>query len=126
MADEWADWWRKRGDERLSLLLWAVWNPIGPVPLNEYANYTGQVVSVLRRAYDDGQELWPSGSTWGDGLQERRNEHAAASVKELASLLDGFRCDRMGGASNPDADRAVAKTLTEWYRWEMEALTTPG
>jgi len=48
MSDDWNDWWRKRGDDRLSLLLWALWNPIGIVPLDEYKSYTGQVVSVLK------------------------------------------------------------------------------
>jgi hypothetical protein len=67
VADGWNVWWQKRGDETLSLLLWAVWNPIGPVPLDEYAGYTARIVSVLRRAYDADQELSPPGTEIGDG-----------------------------------------------------------
>ena len=106
MADRWNDWWRKGGEDRLSLLLWAVWNPIGPVPLDEYANYTGQVVSVLRQAYDaDPQSL---------------------SDVELAALLERIRRERMEMPPNVDADRRAARTLAEWYMWEMEGLTRPS
>jgi hypothetical protein len=59
MSDDWNDWWRERGDDRLSLLLWAVWNPIGPVPLDEYEAYTGKVISVLKEAHQADLELLP-------------------------------------------------------------------
>ena len=36
----WRDWWKARGEEHLTLLLWGVWNPIGPVSLDEYESYS--------------------------------------------------------------------------------------
>ena len=122
MAEEWADWWRKRGDERLSLLLWAVWNPIGPVPLDEYANYTGQVVQLLQQAYDSDEELWPPGTDLTDDLQRKRNKLHADSVTALATLLDDLRCGQIGDTPTPDADRQAAETLLDWYGWEMQSL----
>jgi hypothetical protein len=101
-VDEWNRWWRRRGDERLSLLLWAAWNPIGPVPLDEYSNYTGQVASVLRRGYDAEKDARPD--------------------EELVTLLESLRTQHMGMPPNADADRRAARTLGEWYMWEMEEL----
>jgi hypothetical protein len=92
----------ERGDERLSLLLWAVWNPIGPVPLDEYASYTGQVASVLRRGHEA--------------------EETAGLDEELVTLLARLRSEHMGMPPNPDADRRAGRTLGEWYMWEMEEL----
>jgi hypothetical protein len=100
--EDWNDWWRRRGDERLSLLLWAVWNPIGPVPLDEYASYTDQVASLLRRGYEA--------------------EEVAGLDEELVNLLEKLRTQHMGMPQNPDADRHAAGTLGEWYMWEMEEL----
>lgn len=105
MADRWNEWWRKGGEDRLSLLLWAVWNPIGPVPLDEYANYTGQVASVLRQAYD---------------------AEPQSSNVELAALIEWIRREPMGMPPNVDADRRAARTLGEWYMREMEDLTRPS
>ena len=121
MADAWKDWWRKRGDERLSLLLWALWNPIGPVPLDEYDNYTGQVVNVLRKAYEADAELSPAGKP-DDAVQLQRNALWAASVAELSGLLSRLSTQQMGVAPDPDTDRRAAETLLDWYGWEMDAL----
>jgi hypothetical protein len=122
MPGSWSDWWRKRGDERLALLLWAVWNPIGPVPLDEYESYTGQVATVLRRARDGDRELSPPGADLDDATQRQRNALYAASLEELATLLETLRCEQMGMPVSPDADRRAAATLLEWYEWEMDEL----
>ena len=122
MPNSWSDWWRKRGDERLALLLWAVWNPIGPVPLDEYESYTGQVAGVLRRARDADRELWPPGADLDDATQRQRNALYAASLEELATLLETLRREQMGMPVNTDADRGAAATLLEWYEWEMDKL----
>lgn len=29
MSISWQEWWRARGEERLALVVWAAWNPIG-------------------------------------------------------------------------------------------------
>ncbi len=123
MAMNWNDWWRKHGDERLSLLLWAVWNPIGPVPLDEYENYTGQVVSVLRNAHDRDQELFALGDELTDAVQRQRNAGRASATEELGALLAKLREEQMGMPPNADADRRAAATILDWYEWEMHALT---
>ena len=121
MTDSWKDWWRKRGDDRLTLLLWAVWNPIGPVPLDEYENYAGQVVRVLHDAHKADLELLPAGAEPDDSVQRQRNALHAASVVKLATLLSSLR-DRMGMPPSDDADHRAAETLLDWYDWEMEPL----
>jgi hypothetical protein len=45
------DRFRKHSGE-LSLLLWAVWNPIGDVPLDEYEGYVPQVWKLLEERAD--------------------------------------------------------------------------
>jgi hypothetical protein len=122
MTDNWKDWWRRRGDDRLSLLLWAVWNPIGPVPLDEYESYTAQVVRVLKEARQADLELLPIGREPDDSAQRRRNKLYAASVAELATLLGVLRQEQMGMPPNADADRRTAETLLAWYGWEMDDL----
>jgi hypothetical protein len=121
VADAWKDWWRKRGEERLSLLLWALWNPIGPVPPDEYDNYTGRVVSVLRKAYEADIDVGAYGiPSTADQLQ--RNALSAASVAELAGLLGRLSAQQMEVAPDPDTDYRTAETLLDWYAWEMNAL----
>jgi hypothetical protein len=122
MAGNWNDWWRTRGDERIALLLWAVWNPIGPVPLDEYENYTGQVVQILRTARVADLELSPSGSELSDSIQRQRNALHAAAVEDLATLLGELRQEQIGMPPELDTDRRAAEILLEWYDWEMDAL----
>jgi hypothetical protein len=134
VADEWNRWWRAGGEGRLSLLLWAVWNPIGPVPLDEYANYTGRVVAVLRRAREADSEIVPPeaqsrvgarlrmtlSEDEGDyAVQGQRNLIYAAAVDELSALLGTLRTHQIGARPNPDRDRQAAETLLDWYEWEM-------
>ena len=126
MARTWNDWWRRRGDERIALLLWAVWNPIGPVPLDEYENYTGQVVQILRRAHAADLQLSPPGAEVDDSIQRQRNARYAASVEDLVTLLGKLRHEQMGMPPQADADRRAAETLFEWYEWEMHALNAPS
>jgi hypothetical protein len=121
-VDRWNDWWKHHGDERLTLLLWAVWNPIGAVPLDEYENYTGRVVTVLHKAREADQELLGSGDDLDDTVQLERTAHAQRSTEELASLLSTLREDAIGMSPNRHADRRAAETLLDWYEWEMWAL----
>jgi hypothetical protein len=122
VAEAWREWWRQRGEERLSLLLWAVWNPIGPAPLDEYEDYTGEVVRVLEKAHVADEELSPPGSDPDDAIQRQRNALYASAVHELATLLGRIRIEEMEMPSNPDGDHRAAETLLEWYEWEMSEL----
>lgn len=92
------------------------------MPLDEYSNYTGRVVAPLRQGYDADQELWPSGTELIDELPLQRNGRHAALVKEVATLLEGIRCEWIGDTPKPDVDRSAAETLIDWYRWEMQRL----
>jgi hypothetical protein len=85
----------KAGDLRkdtpaISLLLWALWNPVGTdVPLNEYESYVPSIWKLLR----EGAE-------------------ATAVAKQLKSIVDS----RMGGDSLGTEERA-AEALTQWWYW---------
>jgi hypothetical protein len=122
MTDRWTDWWRRRGDDRLALLLWAVWNPIGPVPLDEYASYTGRVASLLRKARAADAALSTGIDDISDFLQRQRNVLRASSASELSTMLADLRERQMGISPDPDADRHAAETLLDWYEWEMDEL----
>jgi hypothetical protein len=122
MSDDWNDWWRKRGDDRLSLLLWALWNPIGIVPLDEYKSYTGQVVSVLKDGHQADLELLSGDWNPSDSVQRQRNKLYTASVKELATLLGVLRQDQIGMPPDAAADRRAAETLIDWYGREMDLV----
>jgi hypothetical protein len=80
----------------LALLLWAVWNPIGPVPLDEYENYAGRVVTVLHKAREADQELLGSGDDLDNTVQLERGALAQRSTEELVSLLSTLREEQMG------------------------------
>ena len=82
---------REFGSE-LELLLWAVWDPITGVPLNEYANYVPTVWNLL--AQD-------------------------ASGDAIAKELGRIRVEAIGMESNPDGDRATAERLKEWWYWRF-------
>jgi hypothetical protein len=76
----------------LSLLLWAVWNPIGfDVPLNEYEHYT--------------PALWRM-------LEEQ------ASVAAIAAELTRI-CEESITVSE-GTDHTAAETLKRWWHWRFE------
>ena len=101
--------------------------PIGPVPLDEYANYTGHVVSVLRRAREPDLELLSPGRELDDAVELSRNALAESATDELATLLGRLREEQMGMPLDADADRRAAVIFLDWYGWEMEALdAAPG
>lgn len=105
------------------MLLWAVWNPIGPVPLDEYDGCSGQVVSVMRRAADADRELTASAPTISDFTQRQRNKLYEEAVEELSRLLSSLRGQQMGMPAAPGADHRAAETLLDWYGWEMNELS---
>ncbi|HEX4526283.1 MAG TPA: hypothetical protein VH108_06020 [Gaiellaceae bacterium] len=123
MTDAWKDWWRRRGQDRLSLLLWAVWNPIGPVPLDEYTSYTGTVVTILPKAHAADQNLTGGGNDFSDFVQRQRNKLSESTVGELLTVLANLGEKHMGMPPNTEADRRTAETLLDWYDWEMQGPT---
>jgi DNA-directed RNA polymerase specialized sigma24 family protein len=123
MNNDWRDWWRRHGDERRTLLLWAVWNPIGPVPLDEYESYTGPVAAVLHRTHRADLELTAGNEDVSEFAQRQRNKLRESAAEELARLLAKLRDERMGMPPDPDVDRRAAETLLDWYEWEMDELT---
>jgi hypothetical protein len=66
----------------------AAWDPIGGVPRDEYETYAPQIASRLR---------------------------GGATPDEIAALLGEIRTERIGMPPDPDADRAVAYKLQDWY-----------
>jgi hypothetical protein len=97
------------------------------VPLDEYANYTGHVVSVLRRAREPDLELLSPGGELDDAVQLSRTALAESARDELATLLGRLREEQMGMPLDADADRRAAVIFLDWYGWEMEALdAAPG
>lgn len=85
---EWATWWRHRGEEELRLILWAAWDPIRGVPRDEYETYAPQIASLLR---------------------------SGASPDEVAAKLGEIRTETIGLPPDPQADRAVAEKIRDWY-----------
>lgn len=85
--------WREHGSE-LSLILWAVWDPIAAgVPLDEYESYAPGVWRLL---------------------QQGANENEIAS--HLADVRE--RAIEVGG---PEDDRRAASKLRDWWYWRFEA-----
>jgi hypothetical protein len=116
-ANEWDSWWKSRGEPQLTLLLWAVWNPIGTCPPDEYSSYSLRVVAVLRKQHE--ADLPLAGRTSDDRVQLQRNALRAEGVERLASLLAQWRSTQMEMPADPKADRHTAETLMDWYEWEM-------
>jgi hypothetical protein len=85
---EWAVWWKRQGEEELSLILWAAWDPIGGVPRDEYETYASQVASRLR---------------------------AGATPDEIAAFLGEIRTGSIGLGPDPAADKVVAYKIQDWY-----------
>lgn len=122
MTDRWRDWWRRRGEERLSLLLWALWNPIGPVPLDEYESYAGNVAAILEKARLAGEKLIAtSGGDFSDVVQLQRNALRHTAEEELVNVLGELSDQQMGTPPNVARDRQAAQILLDWYEWEMDA-----
>jgi hypothetical protein len=84
--------WREYEPE-LILLLWALWDPITGVPLNEYENYAPVVWKLL-------------------------GEHA--SVEKLADELSRIRVETIGCEPDREGDRRVAERLREWWYWRFK------
>jgi hypothetical protein len=93
-AREFAKWWKQRGRDDFTLVLWAAWNPIGfPVPLNEYEDYSDRLISLL------GKE---------------------STVDEIAAELGRIRTETMGMQPEPRLDEIAADTLKWWHYWAVE------
>jgi hypothetical protein len=122
-SDEWARWWKSRGDRDLALLLWAVWNPIGPVPLDEYASYGATIAGALRKAQTIGAQLVAEADE--DGVQLLRNELRAETVDLLSTVLEKIRTTAMGIPPDRGADERAASIVFDWYEWSMQGLTAP-
>ena len=93
---EWTAWWKRSGHAQLSLILWAVWDPIGDVPPSEYESYSPHVAGML---------------------------HDGRSEDEIATWLRTMRSERIGlpdDELNPQ-DREAAHRVKEWYDWEMRS-----
>lgn len=118
MADAWDEWWSQRGEEHLTLLLWAVWNPVGTCPPNEYAIYTSTVAAVMREAHEADAPL--AARADDSSIQVQRNVLWNESVERLATLLGDLRWSRMSQPPEPGIDRHAAETLLDWLEWEMQ------
>jgi len=96
----WADWWKRRGQDELALLLWAVWDPIGVIglPRDEYERYAPQVASRLR---------------------------AGESGDEVAAFLGEIRTGMIGDDPRPEEDMRAAWKICEWYDQPWNGFETP-
>jgi hypothetical protein len=118
--EAWQTWWRSRGEEHLTLLLWAIWNPIGPVPLDEYESYAPPVARILAESEAEDRRFFREGDDdFSEAIQRQRNALYARAVERLASHLSEIRTLQIGMPADLDADRRVAETLLDWYGWEM-------
>ncbi len=105
--------------------MWALWNPIGFVPLDEYSWYCEPVVQALREAADADAEL-SEGAMQDNDAQRERNTLWESSVDRLAALLAGLRTSRMGVPLDVEVERQAAERLLEWYWWETSDGELPG
>lgn len=87
---EWARWWRTRGAREATLILWALWDPIGcGVPPDEYESYPDRLAGLLRDR---------------------------APADELAARLKSFRVEWMGDLEHVEnRDLDTAEKLQKWY-----------
>ena len=84
--------WREfRGE--LSLLLWAVWNPIGYCPLDEYESYVPGVWRVLAEGADE---------------------------QSVAAHLTTVRATAEIGMGSYEQDETAARVLHEWWHWRTQ------
>jgi hypothetical protein len=119
----WAQWWESRGKAHMELLLWALWDPIGGVPLDEYSDYCDHVVQVLREASEADAPLAERATT---SAQLERNALWVSSVERLARRLADLRGTQMGlpldaetERHHRETERHAAEKLLEWFEWEM-------
>jgi hypothetical protein len=59
----WERWWTTRGEGQLTLLLWAVWNPIGTCSPDEYDYYSLGVAELLREEHEADAPLAKAATT---------------------------------------------------------------
>jgi hypothetical protein len=116
-ADDWESWWTTRGEAQVTLLLWAVWNPIGTCPPDEYDHYSPRVVEPLREAHEADLPLVTQ--PYSDAVQLERNKLWTASVERVAHLLADWRSTEMELPGDWRADVEAAHTLLDWFEWEM-------
>lgn len=116
----WDRWWRSTGNRDLTLLLWAVWNPIGTCPLDEYENYGPMVARMLRQAHEADMPLAEQADD--DDVQRERNRLSAQAVERLAAALAEVRTAQMGLPSDTTADQRAASILLDWHEWSMMDL----
>jgi dodecin len=84
--------WREYEPE-LTLLLWALWDPISGVPLNEYENYSPAVWKLL---------------------------NDEVSVERVAGELSRIRIETIGCEPDPEGDERVADRLRAWWYWRFK------
>lgn len=114
----WRFWWTRRGESQLTLLLWAVWNPVGTCPPDEYEDYSLRVAELMREEYEADKPL-AAKAAYDTAVQLERNKRWAASVERLAKLLQDVRTGEMEEIAEWRADVEAAQTLLEWHEWEM-------
>lgn len=116
-APEWKEWWSSIGQRELRLILWALLDPIGNVPRDEYDSYVPRLWDLLRiharvlrdAPADDGTEA--AFAEWAARVQ--------ASEGTVARQLSEWRTDAMGLSARLEFDQAVAEKLSDW-------LSPPG
>ena len=113
----WNDWWNTRGERQLTLLLWAVWNPIGTCPPGEYESYSPRVAELLRQEHE--ADIPFGAGADNQAVQLERNKLWAAGVERVAKQLAEWRTEEMGLISEWRADVEAAQTLLDWHEWEM-------
>ena len=123
-STEWDRWWESRGRHDLSLLLWAVWNPIGTCPLDEYESYGSPLAGVLRKAYEIDEQWIPEAGD--DGAQRARNTLRTETVELLATTLDMLRTTAMGLPPDVATDMRAASLLFDWHESSMQELQGLG
>jgi hypothetical protein len=87
-ASEWRDFWSSGGARELTLLLWAVWDPIGGGPVGDYTDYATRVATLLG---------------------------SRAPVQALAAELGRIRAHDLGLPADPAADEAAAAKIQRWF-----------
>ena len=121
---EWDRWWRSAGNRDLTLLLWAVWNPIGTCPLDEYADYAPTVARILREAHEADLPLAERAEE--DSVQRERNRLQEQAVERLAAVLAEIRAEQMELPPDTNADQHAASVLLDWHEWSMTELDSAG
>jgi hypothetical protein len=87
-AAEWREFWHRRGERELRLLLWAAWDPIGGVPLDEYDAAAARIAALL-------------------------GSRAAAAA--LAAELGRIREYELGLDPAPEHDERAAAKIGAWF-----------